>query len=230
MDTNCTQKRLHNRRIMETINQLLSAKNHSLSLWKRIWITKNIGGSICFAGTFLTLSLISIITVHTWLLNQTNQRTLSQKALNHTIHRHTIEKQYHDALQQKSADIQRFNQTQLDTPTHLDDLKIQLKKWQHQFKIKTIDVTVKESAPLHFEPDLMNLSLTISVKILNDRSFYQFLNQLQQHTHGLIVIRHVDLKRTTKLTHETIDHLLSGKQTTLIDGKIDCNWIFLSAH
>ena len=215
---------------METINRLVSTKNNSLSLWKRIWITKNIGGSICFAGAFLALSLISIMTAHTWLLNQTNQRALSKKALNHTIHNHAIEKQYNDALQQKSLDIQRFNQTQFDTPTHLDDLKIQLKKWQHQFKIKTIDVTVKESAPHRLEPNLMNLSLAISVKVLNDRSFYQFLDQLQQHAHGLIVIRHVDLKRTTKLTHETLDHLLSGKQTTLIDGKIDCNWIFLSAH
>ncbi len=199
-------------------------------MWRRIWITKNIGGAICLAVTFFILSFIVIMSVHGWLHHQTHQLEKSKQILHRITRDYNIEKQYHEASQQKSRDIQHFQQTQFDTPTHLDDLKTQLKKWQHQFKIKTIDVTIKEAAPHSIGHGLMNLSLTISVKVLNDRSFYQLLEQLQQHAHGLVIIRHIDLKRTTKLTHKTLDHLLAGKHTTLIDGKIECNWIFLSSH
>ena len=80
------------------------------------------------------------------------------------------------------------------------------------------------------ELNLWRVPVSLDVKVLQDKQFYQFLDKIQQELPGVLSVKTFQLKRVSQLTTEVLEQVSAGKGTTLFEGKIEFEWIHLGTN
>lgn len=201
----------------------------NLKTWYTPWLSTNTGGMLILTSVLFLISVIGAITTYT--THTVNQQVLkdAKKELEAVKNLFFLDEQYQSAVDNKtssnlSAQYLKFNQ-----PTSFSAMKAYLKKWQSVLRIKALNVTMEPAKPYTRGQGIMIAPITLKAHALNDKMIYQLLEKLQQDAPGLIVLRHVDLKRLAGSSSQTIDQLLSGKANALVEGTIVCDWFFMGA-
>jgi hypothetical protein len=199
----------------------------NLKAWQTHWLSTKTGGILILTSAFFFITVIGAISTHTtYTINQQILKDARQE-LEIVKNLFFLDEQYQSAVDNKtssnlSAQYSKFNQ-----PTSFSAMKIYLKKWQSALRIKTLSVTIEPAKPYTQGQGIMIAPITLKAQVLNDKMLYQLLEKLQQDAPGLIVLRHVDLKRLAGSSPQTIDQLLSGKSNALVEGTIVCDWFFM---
>lgn len=80
------------------------------------------------------------------------------------------------------------------------------------------------------ELNLWKAPVSLDVKVLQDKQFYQFLDKIQQELPGVLSIKAFQLRRVSQLTTEILEQVSAGKGTTLFEGKIEFEWTHLGIN
>ncbi len=199
----------------------------NLKVWQTPWLSAKTGGILILTSSLFFITVIGAISTHTtYTINQQILKDAKQE-LEVVKNLFFLDEQYQSAIDNKtssnlSAQYSKFNQ-----PTSFSAMKTYLKKWQSTLRIKTLNVTMEPAKPHTHGQGIMMAAITLKAQVLNDKMLYQLLEKLQQDAPGLIVLRHVDLKRLAGSSPQTIDQLLSGKANALVEGTIVCDWFFM---
>jgi hypothetical protein len=141
-----------------------------------------------------------------------------------------IFKAYESASKESSKQFNGFRKKQFDRPITLDDVKSKLQKWQKQFKIQMLTTQFGTEKPVSTELNLWKTPVSLDIKTLQDKQFYQFLDKIQQELPGVLAIKSFQLKRVSQLTSEILEQVSKGKIMSLFEGKIEFEWIHLETN
>jgi hypothetical protein len=184
-------------------------------------------------GVFSLLSICAFILSLSWSLIAYNRMVDAQKrtvtslsTLHSTETDHGIVHVYNEALRQVSRELLDFQRKKFDQSVSVDAMKGYLKKWQKLLKIQTLTTDSSSISGLSGSLDLKKISYTLEVKVLSDKILYQLIDKLQTEVPGLVVIRHLSLEK--KSTGAPSRPANSDKNTALIEGKIEFDWIFVN--
>lgn len=194
------------------------------------WLSKQTGGIFALTSFVAVALIISTIKTQKTLITKESELEVSTSELMQTEKLLFQDEHYQSELSNhlKSENISKF--FKFNQPTTVDMLKNSLKKWQTSLRIKALNVDIGNVEVHNQGQGIMTAPLKFTAHVLNDKMLYQLIEKLQNDAPGLIVIHNVEFKRTAAASAETLDQLVSGKTTPLIEGTIICNWFFLSAQ
>jgi hypothetical protein len=156
--------------------------------------------------------------------------SLAEKELTALQNDQEVFEAYESALTESPKQFHEFRKKQFDRQVTLDDVKTRLQKWQKQFKIQMLNTQFGTDQLVSTELNLWKTPVSLDIKILQDKQFYQFLNKIQQELPGIIVIKTFQLKRITPLTSEILEQVSLGKRMSLFEGKIEFEWTHLDTN
>lgn len=197
--------------------------------WHAPWLSARTGGLLLLTSVLFFISVIGAITVHTSYTKKQQTLKDARNDLEHVKNLFFLNEQYQAASDNKNSSHLSARYLKFNQPTSFLALKNHLKKWQSTLRIKTLNVTIESPKPHARGKNIMFAPITLKAHVLNDKMLYQLLEKLQHDAPGLIVLKHVDLKRVAGSSHRTLDQLLSGKTNTLVEGTIACDWFFIGA-
>ena len=201
----------------------------SLNAWHTPWLSTKTGGMLVLTCALFLISLIGTITTHTTYTISQQSLKNAKKELEVVKNLFFLDEQYQSSFDNRNSSHLSAKYSKFNQPTSLPAMKAFLKKWQSTLRIKTLNVTIEPQKTHTHGQGIMIAPITLKAHVLNDKMLYQLLEKLQQDAPGLIVLRHVDLKRLTGSSPQTIDQLLSGKANALVEGTIVCDWFFIGA-
>lgn len=140
-----------------------------------------------------------------------------------------IVQEYEKAIHQTPEQFSEFKRKHFDQTATPDDIKSRLQKWQKAYKIQTLTTQFGTDQIESRELNLWKMPMSIEIKVLQDKQFYQFLEKVQQELPGMVSIRSFNLKRTAALTAEVLNNVSAGKSASLFEGKIELDWTHLGA-
>ena len=187
-------------------------------------------------GITLTLIFATILMLCFFLLSKGNydsnyqNSSLAEKRLVTLQNDQAVFKAYESALIESPKQFNEFRKKQFDRQVTLDDIKAKLQKWQKQFKIQTLSTQFGTDQLVSTELNLWKTPVSLDVKILQDKQFYQFLDKIQQELPGAIIIKTFQLKRISQLTSEILEQVSAGKGMSLFEGKIEIEWTHLGTN
>lgn len=197
--------------------------------WHIPWLSSKTGGILILTSALFLISVIGAMTTHTTYTAKQQSLKDAKKELEIVKNLFFLDEQYQSALDNKTSSHLNAQHTKFTQPTSFAAMKAYLKKWQSALRIKTLHVSMESAKPHTRGQGIMVAPITLKAHVLNDKMLYQLLEKLQNDAPGLIVLRHVDLKRLAGSSPQTIDQLLSGKTNTLVEGTIVCDWFFMGA-
>lgn len=209
--------------------QLAHFRKNTLNLetWHIPWLSAKTGGILILTSTLFLISVIGAMTTYTtYTIKQQNLKD-AKKDLEHVKNLFFLNEQYQSAFDNKTSSQLSAHYAKFNKPTSFSSMKAYLKKWQSTLRIKALNVTMEPAKPHTRGKGIMVVPITLKAQVLNDKMLYQLLEKLQNDAPGLIVLKHVDLKRLAGSSSQTIDQLLSGKTNTLVEGTIVCDWFFM---
>ncbi|MBY0281456.1 MAG: hypothetical protein K2W94_04780 [Alphaproteobacteria bacterium] len=187
-------------------------------------------------GITLALALTTTLAFCFFFLSKNNydasrqNSILAEKKLATLQNDQTIFKAYQSALTESPKQFNEFRKKQFDRAISVDDIKAKLQKWQKQFKIQTLTTQFKTDQLVSTELNLWKTPVSLDVKVLQDKQFYQFLDKIQQELPGVLIIKTFQLKRISQLTTEILEQVSTGKGTSLFEGRIEFEWIHLGTN
>ncbi|MBY0462676.1 MAG: hypothetical protein K2Q34_05810 [Alphaproteobacteria bacterium] len=187
-------------------------------------------------GITLILTLTTVLAFCFFFLSKNNydsnrqNSVLAEKRLTTLQNDQAIFKAYEAALTESPKQFNEFRKKQFDRVISVDDIKAKLQKWQKQFKIQTLTTQFKTDQLISTELNLWKTPVSLDVKVLQDKQFYQFLDKIQQELPGVLVIKTFQLKRISQLTTEILEQVSTGKGMSLFEGKIEFEWIHLGTN
>jgi hypothetical protein len=184
--------------------------------WYQPWHSINTGGIVILTLVLLLICGVGFFTTNANYSVHNQQREDVQKKLEEVQTHYFLEEQYQFALNNKDNPKLSKHYAKFNQPTSFSEMKAYLKKWQTDLRIKTLNVTMEATRSHGRGQNIQLVPMRFTVHSLNDKMFYQLLEKLQNEAPGLIVIKHVDLKRVAGHYPETIEQLLAGKIDTLI--------------
>lgn len=194
------------------------------------WLNPATGGvtSILLLVTTLMLCFF-FLSKESYDTNRQNTN-LAEKQLTALQNDQEVFKAYESALTESPKQFREFRKKQFDRQIILDDVKARLQKWQKQFKIQMLNTQFGTDQLVSTELNLWKTSVSLDIKILQDKQFYQFINKIQQELPGVIVIKTFQLKRILPLTSEILEQVSLGKRMSLFEGKIEFEWTHLGTN
>ncbi len=195
--------------------------------WHIPWLSQKTGGILVLTSVLFLTSIIGVMTTYTtYTIKQENLRD-EKKDLESIKNLFFLEEQYQSAVDNKTSSHLSAHYLKFNRPTSFAAMKAYLKKWQSTLRIKTLNVTMESAKPYTRGKGIMVVPITLKAHVLNDKMLYQLLEKLQNDAPGLIVLKHIDLKRVVGSSLQTINQLLSGKKNILVEGTIVCDWFFI---
>lgn len=201
----------------------------SFETWHIPWLSSKTGGILVFTSALFLISVIGTMTTYTTYTIKQQSLKDAKKELEHVKNLFFLDEQYQSASDNKKSSQLSAHYSKFKQPTSFTAMKAYLKKWQSTLRIKTLNVTMEPAKPHTHGKGIMVAPITFKAQVLNDKMLYQLIEKLQNDAPGLIVLKHVDLKRLAGSSPQTIDQLLSGKKNTLVEGTIVCDWFFIGA-
>ncbi|MES2253269.1 MAG: hypothetical protein V4482_06270 [Pseudomonadota bacterium] len=199
-------------------------------IWYTPWLSSQTGGALLITSTLFLMSAIGTIAIYTTYTENGSKLQQAKKELEYVKGLFFLDEQYQASVENKSHSQLSSQHAKFIQPTTFAAMKAQLKKWQMNLRIKTLNVTIGAATPYNRGNGILSTSIHLTAHVLNDKTLYQLLDKLKNEAPGHIVIRHIDLKRVASPSSEIIDQLISGKTTSLIEGVITCDWFFIGAH
>ncbi|MDP3371359.1 MAG: hypothetical protein Q8S21_00465 [Candidatus Paracaedibacteraceae bacterium] len=194
------------------------------------WLSKETGGFVALTSFVAIALILSMIKTQKTLIKKESVLAISNSELRQTEKLFFLDEQYQSELDNhlNTKNIHKFHK--FNQPTTVEILKDYLKKWQTALRIKALNVEIGNAEVYNQGQGIMTASIKLKAHVLNDKMLYQLIEKLQTEAPGVIIIRNVDFKRTSAASTETLNQLISGKATPLIEGTIICNWFFLGAQ
>lgn len=217
--------------LMGLKTQLEHFRKNALNLetWHIPWLSVKTGGLLILVSSLFLISVIGAMTTYTtYTLHQKSLKD-AKNDLEHVKTLFFLDEQYQSAFDNKTTSHLSARYAKFNKQTSFSAMKAYLKKWQSTLRIKTLNVTIEPARPHTRGKGIMTAPITLKAQVLNDKMLYQLLEKLQNDVPGLIVLKHIDLKRIAGSSPQTIDQLLSGKTNTLVEGTIVCDWFFMGA-
>ena len=193
------------------------------------WLSTRTGGLLLLTIALFFISVIGAMTTYTSYTEKQQTLKNEKNELEQVKTLFFLNEQYQAASDNKSSSRLSAHYSKFNQPTSFNALKNHLKKWQSTLRIKTLNVTIESPKPHTRGKNIMFAPITLKAHVLNDKMLYQLLEKLQQDAPGLIVLKHIDLKRIAGSSPRTLDQLLTGKASTLVEGTILCDWFFIGA-
>jgi len=197
--------------------------------WYIPWLGSNTGGVLLITITLFLMSALGTLAIYTTYTKNGSELQLAKKDLEHVKSLFFLDEQYQSSIDAKTHSQLNAQHAKFIQPTTFAAMKAQLKKWQTNLRIKTLNVAMAAAIPHDRGDGIMSTSIRLTAHVLNDKMLYQLLDKLKNEAPGHIVVRDINLKRVASPSSETIDQLLSGKTTSLVEGIIICDWYFMGA-
>lgn len=201
-----------------------------LKAWSLPWVNKQTGGVLTLISFIAIAMVICMIKTQNTLMTKQSEIGISTAHLQQTEKLLVLNDTYQSELNSHSKSENFNNFLNFNKPVTIEKLKEFLKRWQTSLRIKTLDVEIGTPEPYNQGQNIMMTPLKLTAHVLNDKILYQLIEKLRNDAPGLIVISNVEFKRTAMASVETLNQLVSGKTTPLIEGKIICNWFFLGVQ
>ncbi len=231
MVTNTWKNSIYTGGLMGLKTQLEHFRKNTLNFetWHIPWLSAKTGGILVLTSALFLISVIGAMTTYTTYTIQQHSLKNAKKDLEHVKNLFFLDEQYQSAFDNKTSSHLSAHYAKFNQPTSFSAMKAYLKKWQSTLRIKALNVTMEPARPHTRGKGIMVAPITLKAHVLNDKMLYQLLEKLQNDAPGLIVLKHVDLKRLAGSSPQTINQLLSGKTNTLVEGTIVCDWFFMGA-
>ena len=213
--------------------QLDNFRKNTLNLqtWHIPWLSRNTGGVLILTSAFFLISVIGTIATYTTHTIKEQELRSAKNDLEKVKNLFFLEEQYQSAYDNKSSSQLSVQYEKFNQPTSFSAMKSYLKKWQTNLQIKTLNVKIGPAKPHIRGKGIKTASLHLTAHVLNDKMLYQLIEKLQSDAPGLVVIRHIEMKRTnTSTSPTTIDQLLLNKTPAIVEGIIKCEWFFLDVN
>lgn len=194
------------------------------------WLNPATGGITSILLLITTLMLCFFFLIKENYDTNRQNTSLAEKELTALQNDQEVFEAYESALTGSPKQFHEFRKKQFDRQVTLDDVKTRLQKWQKQFKIQMLNTQFGIDQLVSTELNLWKTPVSLDIKILQDKQFYQFLNKIQQELPGIIVIKTFQLKRITPLTSEILEQVSLGKRMSLFEGKIEFEWTHLDTN
>ena len=179
------------------------------------WLNPATGGITSILLLITTLMLCFFFLIKENYDTSRQNTSLAEKELTALQNDQEVFEAYESALTESPKQFHEFRKKQFDRQVTLDDVKTRLQKWQKQFKIQMLNTQFGTDQLVSTELNLWKTPVSLDIKILQDKQFYQFLNKIQQELPGIIVIKTFQLKRITPLTSEILEQVSLGKRMIL---------------
>lgn len=193
------------------------------------WFYASTGGVSLFIG-FLGLFVVIFFVAN---LVAYNNETAQVRALRMQFQvfedNQGIIAQYDQTTQKNPQLLAQFQKKKMDQPMKLDDMKAYLLKIQKSLKINVLNATYGKVEIVDSAKKLSKIRVSIDLKTLQDRSFFQLVDKLAVEAPALCRIENFQLKRVSALTKEMLKQIQDVKNV-LFEGKIEFDWIFINGE
>lgn len=181
----------------------------------QIWKKPETGGVLILLIIFT--AVCSILVVRTWFnfeLTQKNINDISLKTKLLTAQIKTVE-EYEKLQNQEPQKYATFKKKTWDQILTQDLLNNTLYDLQKQAKVDFLFIQpIQKSGS--------NKSVVILlIKVLRDKSFFNFLQKLESEVPGIVNIKHFELKRVRELNTQLAQKVSQGEKISLFEGKIE---------
>lgn len=185
--------------------------------WK-LWNKPETGGVLIF----LFLSTLSFLFM---LFTSAMHYQDTQEELKQTILKITTLNEQIDKVESCSKIIRQFPQkfkafkrkkwTSLLTEKQMNDYLYTIQK---QSKVIFLLIHQKNNSVAN---DIRKTEISLNVKTLQDKHFFDFLKKLESELPGIISIKKFELKRSRELNSQTAKKINAGEKVYLFEGNID---------